>query len=255
MKLNKEFERFYKQVEHISGLEFDMPYRELEFFGVTHKATVKITPTAYCLVQLNELPFFVLTLDTIEVASLERVQHGLRLFDLTFVLKDLTKPVVQITNIPQREHLETIEEWLDECDILYYPNPKNFQWKQIMKTVNADPVGFFEEIGGWPGILDTELSDEDEEGDDDENFEINSDYDEDEDSYEYEDEEEFDNEYADNFDEYEDDEDGIDWEELDKKAEREDRERAKNRKKKGDGYDSDDELHYSEPKRKRQRYR
>ena len=45
------------------NLEFEIPFRELGFFGVPHRATSFILPTVNCLVELTELPFTVLTLN------------------------------------------------------------------------------------------------------------------------------------------------------------------------------------------------
>jgi nucleosome binding factor SPN SPT16 subunit len=95
-------------------------------------------------VYLQEPPFFVMSMDGIEVAVFERIQFGLKHFDLTFVFKyvlsfliewqeqlapifefivfvcsDYTKKPVRIDSIPI-ESLDTIEEWLDSCDIKYY---------------------------------------------------------------------------------------------------------------------------------------
>jgi nucleosome binding factor SPN SPT16 subunit len=58
--------------------EMDIPFRDLGFHGVPHRQLVLLQPTTDCLVYLSELPFFVVTLPEIEVAHLERVQHGLR---------------------------------------------------------------------------------------------------------------------------------------------------------------------------------
>jgi nucleosome binding factor SPN SPT16 subunit len=45
------------------NLEFEIPFRELGFFGVPHRATSFVLPTVNCLVELTELPFTVLTLN------------------------------------------------------------------------------------------------------------------------------------------------------------------------------------------------
>jgi nucleosome binding factor SPN SPT16 subunit len=73
-RLNTEFQNFVKRVEESSGLEFDIPYRELGFYGVPHRSSVLLQPTVHCLVNLTETPFFVLSLDDLEIAYFERVQ-------------------------------------------------------------------------------------------------------------------------------------------------------------------------------------
>ena len=74
-KSNTAFQRFAKQVEsQVNNMfEFDIPYKKLGFYGVPFKSFVFIQPTVNCLVQLIEPPFFVLSLQDIEICSLERV--------------------------------------------------------------------------------------------------------------------------------------------------------------------------------------
>lgn len=87
---------------------------------------------------------------------------------MVFVYKDYTKPVTHINTVPVKQ-LDNVKEWLeyvtvDPCvgpalhlvdilhsssvDIPFTEGPANLSWPQIMKTVNADPIGFFE-TGGW----------------------------------------------------------------------------------------------------------
>lgn len=39
-KLNDEFQKFVRKVEEASGLDFDIPYRDLGFYGVPHRRFV-----------------------------------------------------------------------------------------------------------------------------------------------------------------------------------------------------------------------
>lgn len=75
-KLNEEFRSFTRAVEAAAKdqIEFDVPYRELAFEGAPFKSSVKLYPTVHCLVNLTDTPFFIMTLDEIEVAHFERVQ-------------------------------------------------------------------------------------------------------------------------------------------------------------------------------------
>jgi nucleosome binding factor SPN SPT16 subunit len=73
-RLNTEFQNFVKKVEELANMEFDMPYRDLGFHGVPHRSSVFLQPTVHCLVNLTEIPFFVLTLSNVEIAYFERVQ-------------------------------------------------------------------------------------------------------------------------------------------------------------------------------------
>ena len=61
-------------------LEVDIPFRELSFEGVPFRTNVRLQPTTECLVHLSDPPFLVVTLSDIEIASLERVQFGLKQF-------------------------------------------------------------------------------------------------------------------------------------------------------------------------------
>lgn len=44
------------------NLEFEIPFRELGFYGVPSRATSFVMPTVNCLVELTEMPFTVITL-------------------------------------------------------------------------------------------------------------------------------------------------------------------------------------------------
>lgn len=110
--MNEEFQKFVRKVEEASAgeLEFDIPYRDLGFPGVPHRSSVFMQPTVHCLVHLTEPPFTVITLNEVEVASLERVQFALKNFDLVFIFKNFS--FAHINTIPI-DSLETIKEWLE----------------------------------------------------------------------------------------------------------------------------------------------
>ena len=74
-RLNKEFELFTKAVENISQnqMAFESPYRDLGFYGTPHRSNVFIMPTVNCLINLIEVPFFVHTIEDIEIAHFERI--------------------------------------------------------------------------------------------------------------------------------------------------------------------------------------
>jgi len=169
----------------------------------------------------------VLTLEDIEVAHLERVQFGLKNFDLVFVFKDFTRPPYHINTIPV-ESLEDVKEFLDSSDIAFSEGPLNLNWSVIMKTVTADTHQFFLD-GGW-GFLqnDSDAEDNGDEEEEESNFEI-SESELDEASESSEEDSDFDsNASADASDEDasedEEEEEGEDWDELERKAKRKDRE-------------------------------
>lgn len=93
-------------------LEADIPFRELAFEGVPFRTNVKLQPTTECLVHLSDPPFLVVTLSEIEIASLERVQFGLKQFDMVLIFSDFTRPPLQINSIPSQQ-LDDVKNWLE----------------------------------------------------------------------------------------------------------------------------------------------
>ncbi|KAA8913230.1 FACT complex subunit-domain-containing protein [Sphaerosporella brunnea] len=166
-ELDKEFKAFAEKISEAAkkieaGVDVDVPYRELGFSGVPFRANVLCSPTTDALVSLTDMPFLVITLDEIEIAHLERVQFGLKNFDLVFVYKEYTRPVTHINSIPM-ELLENVKEWLDSSNIAYSEGPLNLNWPTIMKTVIQDPKQFFID-GGWSFLgTDTDEEDQDDE--------------------------------------------------------------------------------------------
>ncbi|XBW35606.1 hypothetical protein QEN19_001180 [Hanseniaspora menglaensis] len=144
--LDKEFKTFATLISEASeGLaDLEEPIRELGFQGVPGRSAVQCMPTGDCLVQLMEPPFMVINLEDVEICCLERVQFGLKNFDLVFIYKDFTRPVAHINTIPM-EDIETIKNWLTNVDIPYTVSTINLNWSNILKT---DPYDFFAD-GGW----------------------------------------------------------------------------------------------------------
>ena len=224
--LDKEFKNFAEKIADAArneNVSVDIPYRELGFNGVPARSSVLIQPTTDCLVQLTEPPFTCLTLSEIEIVHLERVQFGLRNFDMVVVFKDYNRPPVHINTIPV-ESLDPVKDWLDSVDIPFSEGPLNLNWATIMKTVTADPHLFFAE-GGW-SFLSTESDDEDGEEEEEESaFEVSES--ELAISDESSEESDFDENASDEMsDEGSEDEfsEGEDWDELEKKAAKKDKE-------------------------------
>ncbi|KAL8363115.1 hypothetical protein RB601_009072 [Gaeumannomyces tritici] len=224
-RLFKAFAEKIAEAGRSENIEVDMPLRELGFNGVPFRSNVYIQPTTECLIQLTEPPFLVVTLEDIEVAHLERVQFGLKNFDLVFVFKDFTRAPTHVNTIPV-ESLEDVKEFLDQSDIAYTEGPLNLNWPTIMKTVTSDTHQFFVD-GGWSFLQ----ADSDDEGDADEDdqesaFEI-SESELEEASESSEEDSEYDSNASDDASEEgseEDDEEGESWDELERKAKRKDRE-------------------------------
>lgn len=166
-KLKNAFKNFIDRVEQVtkSEVEFDQPFRELGFLGVPHRSNVLLQPTSSCLVNLTELPSFVITLDEVELVHFERVHFSLKNFDMVFVFKDYNRKVAAVNSIPKTS-LDGVKQWLDSCDIRYTEGVQSLNWANIMKTINDDPEGFFEN-GGWT-FLNIDSDGEDDDDDDEE---------------------------------------------------------------------------------------
>lgn len=222
-QLDKEFRNFAEKIADAGkneNLSVDMPFRDLGFNGVPARSSVTIQPTTDCLVQLTEPPFLVITLTDIEVVHLERVQFGLKNFDMVVIFKDFTKPPAHINTIPV-ESLDGVKDWLDSVDIPFSEGPLNLNWGTIMKTLVSDPHAFFAE-GGW-SFLAADSDGESEEEEEESAFEMSE---EDFASESESDEEsDFDDEASAEAsdEELSEDDEGEDWDEMEKKAARKDR--------------------------------
>ncbi|SBT73700.1 FACT complex subunit SPT16, putative [Plasmodium ovale] len=248
-KLNLIFKNFVQQMQEISKIEFEIPYPELTFSGVPNKSNVEIFVTANTINHLVEWPPFILSVEDIEIASLERVHHGLRNFDMIFVFKDYTKPVKRIDVIPT-EYIDTIKKWLTTIDIVYYEGKNNLQWGNILKTILAD-IDSFVNSKGFDGFL----------GEDDEEDEQSAEDEDEDDEYEVDESElsaEDDSDYDDSEDESlatesdgegeveEDSEDeGLSWDELEERAKKDDKKRFAYKS------DEDDEGYNKRKKKKK----
>jgi nucleosome binding factor SPN SPT16 subunit len=137
---------------------------------VPHRQQALLQPTTDCLVQLTELPFLVITLSDVEIVHLERINFGLKNFDVVFVFKNFKQPVVHVNSVPVNQ-LEAVKEWLDSVDICFTEGPVNLSWPQIMKTVNDDPAAFFNE-GGWSFLHPTGGDEEEDEEEEVSEFEM-----------------------------------------------------------------------------------
>ncbi|KAK3685739.1 transcription elongation complex subunit [Podospora appendiculata] len=242
-QLFKSFAERIAEAGRNENIEVDMPIRDLGFHGVPFRSNVYIQPTTECLIQVTEPPFMVLTLDDIEVAHLERVQFGLKNFDLVFVFKDFSRAPYHINTIPV-ESLEDVKEFLDSSDISFSEGPLNLNWSVIMKTVTANTHQFFVD-GGW-GFLQNDSDDDDVEEESEESaFEISESELEEASESSAEDSDFDSNASADASEEASDDEDeeeGEDWDELERKAKKRDRE---------SGLEEEDERATQKKQRKR----
>ncbi|KAJ8589733.1 FACT complex subunit SPT16 [Rhizopogon salebrosus TDB-379] len=254
--LNKEFKLFAERIAEAAStsmgetLEVDIPFRELSFEGVPFRTNVRLQPTTECLVHLIDPPFLVVTLNEIEIASLERVQFSLKQFDLVLIFKDFTKAPLHINSIPSGQ-LDDVKNWLDSVDIPLGEGPVNLNWGPIMKTINESPHDFFQQ-GGWRSFLgggDAD-SDADDASDSESEFEADPEELQSEESSDAASEYDGSNASADSGSAsgYDDESDeGDDWEELERKAAKSDSKRtAEGKGTRGGDTDSDDDR----PKKK-----
>jgi len=234
-KLKSAFKSFCEKVEGITKqeVEFDSPFRELGFHGAPFRSTVLLQPTSGCLVNLNEWPPFVVSLEDIELVHFERVSFQLKNFDMVFIFKDYSKKTAMINSVAMNM-LDHVKEWLNSCDIRYTEGVQSLNWTKIMKTITDDPEGFFDN-GGWSFLdpeSDAEGGDDDDSEEEDENFNPEDDGSEGSESSSEEDS------GASDWDEEDDEEDetgsdelgsseesGKDWDELEEEARRADREK------------------------------
>ncbi|PSK35602.1 FACT complex subunit SPT16 [Candidozyma pseudohaemuli] len=227
--LDKEFKNFAEMISDASNgmLDLDIPFRELGFSGVPFRSSVFCMPTRDCLVSLIDPPYLVVTLEEIEIAHLERVQFGLKNFDLVFVFKDFSKPVVHINTIPM-EVLEDVKHWLTDVDIPYSEGQMNLNWGAIMKQVLSDPYSFFSD-GGWRILTGDGESEEEDSEEEESEFEAS---DEDPSDEEVDSDDGSEDAYSSDGSgsasgEEEEESEGEDWDELERKAARDDNRRGR----------------------------
>lgn len=135
IKLTQKFQNFVKIIEQASDrtrykIQFDIPFKDLDFYGCPHKSVVKVRPTKNCLIAISEFPFFVIDIDDIEFVYFERVQFGIKNFDTAIIFKDFTT-FKRINSIPI-EHLEDIKDYLDSISIVYSEGVVPMNWTNIL---------------------------------------------------------------------------------------------------------------------------
>ena len=242
-RTNSQFAKFALEIKRQLLAEPEWPADDFSVEGVASRSMARLRGSANCLWTINELPFFVLSLREVEVAALERVMPGQKNFDVSFAKTDL-KTVVPITTISM-ESLDKFKDYLTEAGVVYFESTMNLQWANVLKVIRDDkefePWG----AGGWTATIEGGDSDDsdDEDGDD-------SSYDEEDDS---DADDSDDSDWAEEASSDEvssaaddsDDSDALSWDEMDRRAQDEDR--KKGRSDDGSGDDSD------RPKKKKAR--
>ena len=135
-KLNAKFNAFAKLIEAQSekgkniSIQFDIPFDDLSFFGCPHKSVVKIRPTSKCLIAIGEPPFFVTEIEDIELVYFERMQFGIKNFDMAIISKDLST-FKRINSIPI-EHVDEIKNFLDATKIIFAEGIVPMNWNNVL---------------------------------------------------------------------------------------------------------------------------
>ena len=243
-RTNRHFLKFTKEVEERYGLEFDLPYRQLQFTGAPKANEVVLLPTVSCIVNLTEWPPFVLNLEDVEIAHFERVIFQLRTFDIVFVFKGFEDDPtasgkaakdlwLRISSVRQEE-LTPLKRYLDEQNIKYYEGKASLQWNEVLKKVREDLNGFYD-TGGWNFLsLDEPIEGEEDSEEDADSLEGDAEFEPDpsEQNYESTDEssdsdsdsdaseavKELEGDSDEGEDNLDSDEEGMSWEELEQKA-------------------------------------
>jgi nucleosome binding factor SPN SPT16 subunit len=156
--LNSQFRAFVERIEKETPIKVQVP--KDGFMGVPHREATMIRQTHECLVSLDEPPFFVLTLEDVEVVNFERVLFTVKTSDAVFVMKNKAQPPVGILSI-DAQRLPRFKEYLDSHNILFMETTVNINWNNLIKTIMRDPVSFYEN-GAWSELMMAESDEESE---------------------------------------------------------------------------------------------
>eukprot|EP00639_Heterosigma_akashiwo_P009747 CAMPEP_0194596634 /NCGR_PEP_ID=MMETSP0292-20121207/25794_1 /TAXON_ID=39354 /ORGANISM="Heterosigma akashiwo, Strain CCMP2393" /LENGTH=1079 /DNA_ID=CAMNT_0039456969 /DNA_START=80 /DNA_END=3319 /DNA_ORIENTATION=+ len=246
-RLDATFKDFTRKIEKVAAahgqkLKFEVPYHDLGWHGTPHREMVYVQPTVSCLVNVVDTPFFVVDLNQVEHVHFERVMFSAKNFDMVIVMKDLEEQPKRIDMI-ESKYLDRIQDWLTDMGFTYTSGPANLQWKAILQTVKEEGHHFYldrdEGTGeakpaGWNFLKVDDASDEEAEGEGEEEseFEAEEDEEESEEDEDDDDDDDDDDEFVDEddeseFEEEELSEEGEDWDELEKKAAKDDRTRKR----------------------------
>ncbi|CAM9636027.1 unnamed protein product [Scytosiphon promiscuus] len=237
-RLNNAFKDFASKVTKAASrdgqsLEFDIPFDQLGFGGKPFKEMGFIQPTTYALINITDFPFFVVPLNEIEHVHFERVFSSSKTCDMKIIMKENMlegggEPKT-IDMIDQNKYLNKIMQWLEECEITYTQTAKPWAWKHMMTAIRGDNRFYLDTYedgerkpAGWARLREEDSEDDDEENDGESDFTAESS--EEESSEEDSDDDSEDASEDDSEEEGDDEleEEGLDWDELEKRAKRDD---------------------------------
>lgn len=147
--INAQFRAFVERIEAVTHFKVHIP-RE-GFYGVPFRESVMIKQTHECLVSLDEAPFFVLTLEDVEIVNFERVVFSVKTSDVVFIMKNKANPPMSILSVDAQK-VNRFKEYLDSSNILFMETSVNIQWSNLIKTILKDPVSFYEN-GAWSELM------------------------------------------------------------------------------------------------------
>ncbi|CAM9551683.1 unnamed protein product [Chrysoparadoxa australica] len=231
-RLNQAFEDFSQKVtkvakNHGHDLEFDVPFKELGFYGnpSTGKDMVFVQPTTYALINVTDSPAFVVSMSEVEHVHFERVNPNGKNFDMRIVVSanmsesgGLAEP--RGVGMIEMKYLNPIMSWLEDCNITFTKGP-SLNWKQVLALVRDD-LHFYEDTdengdpkpAGW-AFLAEDSGGEEEEEDAESEFEAG---DESEEEESEDDDESFDEVEEDESEASELEDEGEDWDEMERRA-------------------------------------
>ncbi|ADM11178.1 nucleosome binding factor SPN subunit SPT16 [Encephalitozoon intestinalis ATCC 50506] len=169
--INQQFRSFVNIIE--SETDFKVQIPKTGFHGVPFRENVMIKQTHECLVSLDEAPYFVLTLEDVEVVNFERVVLTVKTVDVLFILKNKypldvvmknkSRLLVSILSVDVQS-VNKLKEYLDSNNILFMETSASIRWNNVIGSIMKDPISFYED-GAWSGLMvgDSEESSEDEE--------------------------------------------------------------------------------------------
>ncbi|PWV07973.1 hypothetical protein C3747_96g118 [Trypanosoma cruzi] len=224
---NKQFMRFAQAVEKMSNIKTQIPVSNFSFEGVHAKGLTTFKANREVLWAISDRPPFTQRVADIEVVSLERVIPGGSTFDMSLIFKDYNKPAVTLTTIP-RSSLEVIKDWCLASRLYYMETTVNPNWKVVLKTILDDAEWDPWRPGAGWAVLNNDFDGDEEEEEEEDSDTDDSTYNEDDDeesdetgSSFLEDEES----EPDNSDD-EDEESVLSWDEMERRAEAQDRKRG-----------------------------
>ncbi len=68
-----------------------------------HKTTVRLQPTTYCLINITDIPPFVLTLSEVERVHFERATFMNKNFDMVFIFRDYSRDPISISSVDMKQ--------------------------------------------------------------------------------------------------------------------------------------------------------